>query len=137
MPQQLFYPNEGLIVVTTALVQGISNMTLHLFKSGYSPTITVTQADLEEQEADYTGYAAALVENWNGPFLAPEGGFAIVSPTISFTMGNPVVVPNLIGGYWLEDENGKVLVCCEFAEPQPMQVRYQQIQIGIRLVYPN
>lgn len=139
MPQQIFYANQGLEDVVSAVGTALANGKIRLFKSGFSPNITTTVADLEEHEANYTGYAAGGLDvvGWAGPFLAPEGGMAIQTVSFTFSTGAPVTTPNLIAGYWIETEGGNVVVIAEFAEPQPMQTPLQLISIQARLVFPN
>lgn len=139
MPQQLFYSNDGARSIAERVVDTWVDMKLRLFKAGFTPNIATTGAELAENEANYTGYTAGgeAVDAFVGPYLAPEGGFAIQTPTVVFDCVSTVTVPNLIGGYWLDLGSNTPAVICEFAEPQPMQVLYQSISVQVRLVFPN
>lgn len=139
MPQQLFYANQGLEVIASAVGSRLANGKIRLFKSGFTPNITTTQADLVAEEANYTGYAPGGLDvvGWAGPYLAPEGGMSIQTASFTFTTGAPTTVPNLIGGYWIETEEEDAVVIAEFAEPQPMQNPMQVLNIQARLVFPN
>lgn len=139
MPQQLFYSNQGLQVLTGSIMPALAVGKIRLFKSGFTPDITTTVADLVENEANYSGYAAGgiAVAEWNGPYFAPEGGMAIQTPSVDFSTATTVTVPNLIGGWWFQDDNNSAVVIAEFGDPQPMQVPYQVLTIQVRLVFPN
>lgn len=83
---------------------------IRLFKSDLGiPTVETSLADLEAQEADYTGYPAGGfdVTAMAPPMGAPGGGVVILSNEVfaTFTTG----ASNAIGGYWLEDTAGNVI----------------------------
>lgn len=83
---------------------------IRLFQSTLGvPTANTTQADLVDNEADYTGYPSGgfTVSTMAPPMGAPGGGVVILSNEVFavFTSG----LPNTIGGYWLEDTAGDVI----------------------------
>ena len=84
---------------------------LRLFQSSLGvPTIETVKADLVAAEADYTGYPAGgfTVTVMGPPLGAPGGGVVILTNELIavFTTG----APNSIGGYWLQDTAGNVIL---------------------------
>ena len=94
---------------------------VHLFQTAeidISPTTLL--ADLEAIEADFTGYAAAVIAAWTGPMMAPVSGAAIQTPMLEFGIDAPYTVPNSIMGWWLQTTGGDLIGIATFPAPVSM-----------------
>lgn len=125
-------PLSGCQKNAAAWQTAMASSKLHLFKSSFTPSVSTTKAEFEENEADYTGYAEATITAWLAPILAPGAGFMVSSPTTQFTTGSSdPTVGNVIGGCWVEDSAGAVRLYVVFDQPVPMQLAYQGIPITL------
>lgn len=138
MANTSFYPLAGCEAQAqerkTALVASV----VRLFKSALVPTPSTPKADYVSNEADYDAYAAITIAAWLGPILAPGSGFEILSPLVLFSCGAAdQVVPNTIGGFWLEDAAGVVRMTGKFDPFLPMQIAYQAIPLNLLDLFPT
>jgi hypothetical protein len=117
-----------MIVVTQTgasilLEKGLDGLTavvnLHLFKNDYAPAPNSLLADFEE--ADYSGYAAAVLTPTPWPIFYQGIAQAVaVGPAVVFTPSGPTI-PNVIYGYYVTDSTGTRLLWAErFAEAKIM-----------------
>jgi hypothetical protein len=120
--------------VRTALAAGH----IKLFKSTLTPDPGTPLADFLSNEADFTGYAAIAVANWNTPILGPGSSMQIGMPLVQFETANPTTVGNLIGGWFYEDAANAVgVVFGTFSSAVPMQVPFAGIPLAPVLVFPT
>lgn len=114
-----FYPNSGQMWLAGKARTGLANSVMRLYKSSLTPTVLTTLAELEAAEADYTGYAAKTIANFNAAFISALGG-AIQCPVQQFQPTAPVLVTNDIGGAWIEDATGEVVSIIPLPEAKAM-----------------
>lgn len=135
-----FFPNSGALKVATLLRANLAASSLRLFKSEFVPTVSSTLAEYAAAEADYTGYpvGGAPLATWFAAVLNPAGGASIDSPTVQFTTVAPYTVGNLIGGWFLtNDEDETVIAAGTFANPIPLGAANQGFPMNVTLVFPN
>lgn len=129
------YPAVGALwlagIVKTALV----NSVIKLFKEGFIPTVNTTDADLDDEECDYTGYAAMTITAWQAPLLNPLGGASIDSGLKQFAAAAPYTVGNSVGGYWLEAAAGDVVMASTLSTPRSVAAAGQGVGIDITLIF--
>lgn len=114
------------------------NSVVKLYKSSLVPTPATLVAELDAAEADYDDYAPITIAAWAGPILAPGSGYEILSPAILFSTGvTDPVVPNTIGGFWLEDAAGVVRMVGIFDPALPMQIANQGIPLNLLDIFPT
>ena len=134
----ILYPNAGAFFIAALLQTALAASKIKLFKSGLTLTPATTQAELEAVECDFTGYTAGgiAITAWNDPILAPEGGYSIQSPISQWIVG-ATPTGNLVGGWWVEETGGGLIVADQFGTPMPMEVTGQGLPVSVRLVLPN
>lgn len=136
----IFYPNVATLERADDMQTILAAAKVKLFKAPFVPTVSTIDTDLDAEEADYTGYAAGgvAVAAWSEPLLDPVGGASIESGLVQFAVGPaPVLVTNLIGGFWVEKATGELYVIGVFPEPIPMEFVGQGIPLSIKLVEPT
>lgn len=116
------YPNAGALWLAGKVKTALVNCKLRLFKDGEGITVgpTLTAAALVAAEADYTGYAAITVAAMSAPLLNPLGGASISTSTQQFATASPYTDPNVIGGGWLEDSTGALVMAWSYDQPKSM-----------------
>lgn len=134
----ILYTNQGAAFVAALVQTALASSKLKLYKSGLTLTPATTQAELAAAECDFTGYTTGgeTITAWLAPILAPEGGYAIQSPLEQWIVG-ATPTGNIVGGWWVEETGGAVIVAAQFATPVPMEVTGQGLPISVRLVFPN
>lgn len=139
MENLLLYPLLGSFWLANLAKTALDDSTIHLFKSGLVVGPTTTRAELLAEECDFSGYddAGIAITEFGAPILAPEGGVAIQSPLVQWTVSDPATVQNLVGGWWLETAGvtPAVVVIGSYAVAVPMQVPNAGITIAVRLLY--
>lgn len=132
----MLYTLAGALFLADAFRTALAAGHIKLFKSDLVPSPETPLADFLANEADYTGYAAIAVANWNVPILADVSGYEMNCPLVQFATGSPTTVGNLIGGWFYEDAgNTTGVVFGTFATPVPMEVPGQGIPLAPRLVF--
>lgn len=117
-----FYPLAGALKNATDRRTGYANSVIRLFKSTMNPTPSSQLAAYVAAEADYDGYAAVTMAQWNAPILAPGTGYMIGSPLVQFAWTLATnAVGNMIGGAFVVDSAGVLRMVVVFTQPIPMQ----------------
>lgn len=111
--EEQFASLAGTKIDIELIAADLANCTVHLYKHGMTPTPTTARAELQANEADFDGYAAAAIAAWSNPCLAPGGGYMVVSPLLSWHMTGSTT-PNTIGGMWVQDANDVVRYIVRF-----------------------
>ena len=134
----IIYPNAGALFIASLVQTALASSKLKLYKSGLTLTPATTQAALEAAECDFTGYTAGgiAISAWNAPILATAGGYSIQSPLAQWVVG-ATPTGNLVGGWWVEETGGALIVAAQFATPVPMEVTGQGLPVSVQLVFPN
>lgn len=110
---------------------------LRLFKSTFLPTAVSVKQDFVDNECDFDTYVEKTLTAWFNPILAPGSGYLIESPLVQFgPLVDPVVVGNVVGGYWVEDAAGIVRDVVVFANYANMQTAGQGIPLNDVIVFP-
>ena len=136
---QLF-PNSGALKIATLVQTALANAKLRLVKgTSFTPGPSITRADLQAMEADFTGYPAggATVAAMLDPLLNPIGGASIDWPTVQFSAAAPYTTGNVIIGWWLETATGVVIAVGSFAQPIPITGAGTGFPLSGSLVFPN
>ena len=129
-----FYPKTGQVWLAGLVQTAGVNAVVKLYQQGLvTPTQDTTDTELDAAEADYSGYAAITVAAWNDPFLTALGA-AINFPSIEFRP-NAATVSNVIGGAWIEDAAGVVVVIIPFPKPVSMDGVLSAIPLSQLLRY--
>lgn len=132
-----FFPNSYALVQATALRADLALSVVKLFKSGFVPTPATVVAELDAEEADYDDYVLQTITAWLAPVAAITGGWQISAPMVQFVCSGAQVVPNTIGGYWIELAGGDVVLIRQFDEPVPMVNDGNYVQITPTTVVGN
>ena len=127
--------NEAAQTKALAEQTRLASSKLRLFKSSLTPSINTTREQLLAAEADFSGYSSGglTVTAWTDPVRDPRGGWSIESGLKQFTVTDPdpdPIVPNDIGGYWVETVGGKV----DFVVQFDASVEMAQVGDGIPLI---
>lgn len=113
-----FYPQAGQMwmagIVRTALAASV----IRLAKNSIVPNQLTTLAELEAEEADYTGYLALTIANWNAAYMSALGA-AIQMPVQQFQPTGDAVA-NTIGSAWIETAGGVLVSIITLPEPKAM-----------------
>lgn len=132
------FPNEGSITVAGLVKTFLAASFLKLFKSDFTPSVSSVLADFDAAGCDFTGYTPATIANFFNPVLNPAGGASIDSPTVQFAAAGPFTVGNVVGGWYLVDENETVVLAFgTFASPIPVGAAGQGFPMNVTLVFPN
>lgn len=132
-----FYPNSAALADATAKRAAVALSVLKLFKTGFVPTPDTVAADLDAVECDYDDYAPITITAWLPPVSAVGGGSQITAPTSQFSISVDQVVPNTVGGYWIELAAGDVQIIRQFDTPVPMVNAGNFVQVTPTMVFPN
>jgi len=132
-----FYPNSAALADATAKRAALALSVVKLFKSGFVPTPDTLVAELDANECDYDDYAPATITAWLAPVNSVGGGSQITAPTTQFTITVDQVVPNTVGGYWVELAGGAVQIIRQFDAPVPMVNAGNYVQVTPTVVFPN
>lgn len=110
------YPNSGALWLAGVVRTALAGCVMKLFKDGegivVGPALTI--AELTAAEADYTGYAGITVAAMTAPLLNPLGGASISTATQQFAITAPYTLPNVIGGGWIEDSTGALVMAWSY-----------------------
>lgn len=122
MADVLKYPNAGALFIAGKVRTALANCKLRLFKDGMGIVVgpSLTAAQLAAAEADYDGYAAITVAAMTAPLLNPLGGASISTGSQQFAIAAPYAVTNVIGGGWLEDSTGALVMAWSYGEAKPL-----------------
>lgn len=129
----LLYPNAGAIQIALTMQTYLASSVLKLFQNPLTLSVSTVKADLTAAVATFTGYSAATVTAWDGPFYDPNGGASLTTGTQFFAVGSTPTVTNTIYGWWIEDEAGNLVVCGSFDAGIDMSVEYDAIPLSITL----
>ena len=126
-----FYPNDGALRIAEVISTELANCEVLLFKSGVlteSPSLTL--AEIEAEECDFTGYAREVVTAPQAPGLNPNGG-ASIQFSVQFGTAAPYTVGNTVGGYAVVSKTtpDEVINVQFFPEPIAMEAGGQIIPI--------
>lgn len=136
-----FFPNAGVLYTASTMQAALADSKLRLFKAGFTPSISTTQAELVANEADYTGYPAGgvVLDEWFPPVFNPAGGASIDSPAVQFRASSPYTITNVIGGWWVEtlSPNSALIAIGTFSSGIPLGAQGQGFPINLTLVWPN
>lgn len=134
----LLYTLLGAEFVAAAVRTALAAGHIKLFKSTLTPDPSTPLADFVAAEADFTGYAAIAVANWNVPILSDISGFQIGMPLVQFITANPTTVGNEIGGWFYEDAaNAVPVIFGIFGTSVPMEVPFAGIPLAPVLTFPT
>lgn len=138
MPATSVVPIEGALKSATERQAAMANCVVRLFKDSIVPDSTTTLAQLQDNQADYAGYAEAAIVAWLGPILAPGSGYEILSPLVLFTSvpEDPANL-NSIGGAYIVDAGGVCRRIIRYAAPIPMGATGQGIADVYALLFPS
>jgi len=124
----------GSLVLAGFVQAALALSILHLFKSSLTPTVDTTDVMFDAAEADYDGYAAKTITAWQAPGYAAVGGSSINCGYDQFNYVNAGPgVANSIGGFWLEDAAGAVILYGTFPKPYTMAVNGDIVPVEIVL----
>jgi hypothetical protein len=116
------YTNAGALWLAGKVKTALVNCKMRLFKDGMgivvSPSLVV--ADLIAAEADYTGYVEKTIAAMSAPLLNPVGGASISTGEQQFQIDAPYTVTNVIGGGWIEDSTGALVMAWSYGEAKPL-----------------
>lgn len=111
----------GALVEAAAAQTRLVNSVLHQFKSPFAPTPSTTLVELLAQECNYDGYAPAALAAWNAPVLAPDSGYMIYGPQVTFVWAHVAAdVGNSVGGTFLVDAAGNLIDVVIYPVAVPM-----------------
>jgi hypothetical protein len=132
-----FFPDVTCFADAAAKQTQLALSVMKLFKSGYAPPVGVTIALLTPHEANYDDYAPVTLTAWLAAIRSPSGGAQISSPVAQFKCVADQVVPNTIGGFWIETAAGVLQIVRQFDTPVPMVFANQGLDVNAVIVYPN
>lgn len=132
-----FFPNSSCVDQAAVLRTALALSVVKLFKTGFVPQVTTVVAELDANEADYTGYAPATITAWGAPYESTAGGVQITAPGVQFSLAADPAVGNSIGGYWIEKAGGDVVLIRQFDEPQAMAAALDGFVLTPTIVFPN
>jgi len=131
-----FFPSTFALAQATTLQGDLALSVIKLFKAGFVPTPANLVADDDAQEADYSTYAPETITAWLNLVAAVGGGYRITAPTEQFDLVSTPAVGNMIGGYWIEDAGGDVVLVTVFDAPVSMTTAGNSIQVNPTVVVP-
>lgn len=132
-----FFPNSRVISQITALKTELALSVVKLFKGGFVPDVDTVVGDLDANECDYDDYAPETITAFNDIAKAIGGGFQITAPTVQFAIAAAQVVPNTVGGYWIELAGGAVVMIKQFDDPVNMAFPYDSIEVNPTIIVGN
>lgn len=128
MADRVLYTNEAALAEATQIGKFLGDPSavppttskLRLFTNAIVPTAGTTKAELVAEEASFTGYPSGgyTLTDWLPALFAPGGGAVILGNKVEvvYTSGSPVT----IGGYWVEDSDGKVRLVYVYDPPRTL-----------------
>lgn len=131
-----FFPSTFALSQAVDLQTLLALSVIKLFKAGFVPTPANVVADYDAQEADYSTYAPETITAWLDPVAAVGGGYRITAPTEQFDLASTPAVGNMIGGYWIEEAGGDVVLVTVFDNPVAMTTAGNSIQVNPTVVVP-
>ena len=131
-----FFPSTFALSQATDLQTLLALSVIKLFKAGFIPTPANVVADYDAEEADYSTYAPETITAWLDPVAAIGGGYRITAPTEQFDLATTPAVGNMIGGYWVEEAGGDVVLVTIFDAPVAMTTAGNSIQVNPTVVVP-
>jgi len=132
-----FFPNTRALDEATTLQTEMALSVVKLFLSTFIPTPDNVVGDYDTNEATFTTYAPQTITAWLDPVSAVGGGYRITAPTVQFDLASTPASGNMIGGYWVENAGGDVVLVTIFDAPVPMTVAGNSIQVNPTIVVPN
>lgn len=109
-----------LAYLTDLQTDELNALEIHLIQTDLPPLEETTLADLEAEEADFSGYAAKTAVDMDGPLVDDSGRVKLISPNQLFTH-NGGGTANTIYGYYVTNAGNTVLEFWEkFETPQAM-----------------
>lgn len=103
-----------LLAVKTAV---LDTGELNLYQNDYTPNSETVLADMTV--ADFSGYGAAAIADWNDPATEPDGRAVVTSTMCVFASTGPTI-QNTIFGWWLTDTDGLLVGAGRFDNPISM-----------------
>jgi hypothetical protein len=106
-----------------------------LYQSSFAPNADSVIGDFNAAEADFTGYAAAVIV-WDAIGLGSDGHYQAVGSDCFF-QATDAVSPNDIGGAWLETGAGALVEYYPFNTPISLSVALAYLNCGPILREPG
>lgn len=132
----LIYPNAGALWLAGIVQTALAASEIHLFQSTMAElTPATTLAELQAEEADFTGYAAETIAAWFDPLLNPLGGASIESGLVQFAIAAPYTVPNVVSGWWIEEAGGDLVCAGNFSVDKSLVGAGDGIPMNIELIF--
>lgn len=105
---------------------------LNLFKHGeVTATADTDAAAYAAALCDYTGYASKVLTAVNpDPYGDEDGSYIVTVPSQQFNHGSTGVA-NEVGGWWIEDADGNVLLAGNFPESVTMSGPTDSIVLAV------
>lgn len=134
---------EGMLEALAELLAGAvgTDAKLHLYKAGFTPGPTTTEADFELNECDFNTYAPATI-TWGTPGLNSLGQPIVYSDGLDWQNVSGAN-PNMVGGAWLHiDAAGPPAVDVAmnyypFDVPVPMTSALATLHATLALLTPD
>lgn len=122
MPDIVKYPNAGALWLAGKVRTALAGCKLRLFKAGSGINVGpgLLLADLVAAEVTFTGYAEITVAAMMAPGLNPLGGASISTGTQQFATAAPYTTPDTVGGGWMEDSTGALVMAWQYDQPKGM-----------------
>lgn len=137
MPNTQYVTRESAVIQANAQKTALAASFLRLTKEGLVIDSLTTRADLLANECDFDDYPPAGIPLalWTGPSTPSSGGAVITSPVASLVLAAVQVVPNTVGGWWVDlAAAAGVYVAGNFDPPIPMQEAGNAIEKVIQSV---
>jgi len=125
----VFYPREGQQWLAGKVRTALAACEMRLYKAELTVSENTTLAQLEEAEADYSGYAAQDIANFGAVFQTPLGA-GIQSPLVQFQPTPAPTITNDIGGAFVVDSTGALVTIISFPAAKPMASELDAIPIS-------
>jgi len=136
-PDDGIVPQEEYLRMATEMANVISPVgaeaVLKLFKSGeVTATAITTVAEYDAAECDFTGYLGIeCVGTAPEPYEdESDGSYLVTIPSKQFNHG-AVGTANDVGGWWLVDDDGNILMAGNFAAPITMEGPTDSIVLSV------
>lgn len=115
------YPNVGALwLYRNAIIVVAAPVDLKLFKAIAAP-MSISTIITDFTDADFSGYAPAVVANLLAPYLDPVGGVSAQTGTQQFTFDGADVTPTINTIYgWYMANGGDLIACGTFDAPVSM-----------------
>lgn len=134
-------PNSTLMAELTEFIAATNLFVggkLHLFKTpvAFTPDMDVSAFT----QADFDGYAVSSTVLFTAPFISPTGIPTLTGDLKQFVAADPLLVPNVIYGWYLTDAAGTTLLFWRtFDVPVSISVALQGLDVvpSIPAYLPN